>query len=227
MNPFLFELSSTFPLLGTIKIKLFKFELAHYQDALFEQHNISCPSNIKHSVKKRRAEYFAGRYSAALALHQLGYSNVVVGTGVQRQPLWPSNVVGSISHSKNYAVATVAKQRDVVLLGIDVEQYLTSTEAQAYQKLVVLNSELALIQQAGIDYQRAIMAAFSAKEAYFKALHPLTNCYFEFLDTEIICVELANNRLVMSIKSRFNDQALSVICYLEPEYLLSLLIKKG
>ncbi|WP_244171285.1 hypothetical protein [Xanthomonas populi] len=64
------------------------------------------------SVRKRQAEYFFGRLAARQALqHQ---ALVVTGTypyiatGSSREPIWPAQVIGSISHTNQLAAAAAA-----------------------------------------------------------------------------------------------------------------------
>ncbi|GIR37699.1 MAG: hypothetical protein CM15mP49_30840 [Actinomycetota bacterium] len=46
---------------------------------------------------------------------------VHIPIGNKGEPIWPSGVVGSITHSRGYAAAAVAKQSDVHSLGLDAE----------------------------------------------------------------------------------------------------------
>lgn len=77
--------------------------------------------------QKRGTELRAGRYYAKQAALKLGVTiNSLPKKENSAAPNWPAGIVGSISHcpssGSTYAVAAVAKQCDIGLLGIDVEQ---------------------------------------------------------------------------------------------------------
>ncbi|WP_234705049.1 4'-phosphopantetheinyl transferase family protein [Sinorhizobium meliloti] len=78
-------------------------------------------SAIATAVKSRRREFSIGRACARAALSKLGFPPSAIPTGPNREPLWPSGVVGSITHCAGFHAAAVALQKDCVALGIDVE----------------------------------------------------------------------------------------------------------
>lgn len=75
---------------------------------------------------KRVCEFASGRAYAKRALAMLGLHNVDLPIGPNRAPVWPSGVVGSITHvmdSRNgmYAAAAVTRADAVQAVGIDFE----------------------------------------------------------------------------------------------------------
>jgi hypothetical protein len=75
---------------------------------------------------KRVREFESGRAYAKRALATLGMHNVDLPVGPNRAPVWPTGVVGSIthvldSHYGTYAAAAVARADAVLALGIDFE----------------------------------------------------------------------------------------------------------
>ncbi|WP_407175784.1 4'-phosphopantetheinyl transferase [Bradyrhizobium sp. STM 3562] len=70
---------------------------------------------------RRRREFAWGRHHAHEALRGLGVPPVPILSRVDRVPLWPSGVVGSISHSSSHCAAVAGRSDDVLALGIDVE----------------------------------------------------------------------------------------------------------
>src|SRR5437588_389954 len=73
------------------------------------------------AVAERRQLFALGRAAARDALGELGFAPVAIGRGEGGEPLWPAGVVGSISHSRQVAVAVAGLRQDYVGLGVDVE----------------------------------------------------------------------------------------------------------
>src|SRR4051812_41020395 len=74
------------------------------------------------AVARRRAEFLAGRYAAAMALEALGCpSPWEVGRREDRAPSWPAGFVGSITHGGGLVAAALARSDDCAGIGIDVE----------------------------------------------------------------------------------------------------------
>lgn len=126
------------------------------------------------AVPKRIKEFTLGRTAARQALKKLGITDsVAIGRGAKREPLWPEGIVGSITHSKDIAMAAVAKKQHVRALGIDLEKSSRKSSIDISEK-IALPSELDWI--AGSDLR--LMMLFSAKEALFKAIFPIYGDYF-------------------------------------------------
>jgi len=74
----------------------------------------------------RVREFESGRAYAKRALAMLGICNVDLPIGPSRSPVWPTGVVGSITHVRYghrgiYVAAAVARMDAVLALGIDFE----------------------------------------------------------------------------------------------------------
>src|SRR5438132_9137019 len=79
---------------------------------------------VQRAVNKRRRAFSAGRGCARAALASLGLpgaQDIAIMSGPRRQPLWPSGIVGSITHSEAYCAAAVAWESQLAGLGIDAE----------------------------------------------------------------------------------------------------------
>lgn len=126
----------------------------------------------------RRVAFSSGRYCALLAQEQLNLAPSIIGQNA-RAPLWPDNLSGSISHSKQLAVSIVSKEPCGV--GVDIE-----TLGRISDKLLpTLFTSRELIQlENAPDY--ATTLAFSAKEAGYKAIAPWVGEYIGFQEAEII-----------------------------------------
>lgn len=126
---------------------------------------------IARAVPARRAEFSAGRDAARDCLRQLGMPAVEIAAE-NRAPIWPAGSLGSITHSKTACLAVVARSDDLDALGVDIEP-------DAPLPASLLDSVLNTDEQAFASDARA---AFSMKEAVYKALSPHLPRILEFHD---------------------------------------------
>jgi 4'-phosphopantetheinyl transferase EntD len=137
---------------------------------------------VQQAVDRRRREYTIGRTCARRALKRLGLNEVSILSGPRREPLWPAQVVGSITHCEGYCAVALARRRDVLALGIDAEVHCALPEGVLDQ--VSLPKERARIAGApnGVHWDRLL---FSAKEAVYKAYFPLTRSWLGFEQADL------------------------------------------
>jgi enterobactin synthetase component D len=151
------------------------------------------PEALSNARDRRLATFLAGRYCAARALNAAGAGgDVRVDFGAEREPLWPAGFVGSITHTTGFAGAVVARDGDVVSLGIDTENLLSDAQARELRQTVA--PELAGINFVGLDADGRenapfVSCVFSAKESIYKCLHPLVREFFEFSDVSVTAVD--------------------------------------
>jgi len=145
---------------------------------------------LSRAVPKRQREFAAGRYLARRALQASGIAadspELEIGRSGDRRPLWPSDRVGSISHTNELAWVAVSRVSSLVSLGIDLEQ-TGRLKPKLYASIF---TEAEQSRYAGHTTTRWSDIVFSAKEAVFKAVNPLVGRYIGFLEVE---VDLAEN----------------------------------
>ena len=132
---------------------------------------------------KRLAEFSLGRASARCALKRLGHAPAVIPVGANREPVWPSGIVGSISHTDNVAASAVSLKASFAALGLDIEP-AEPLEAGVWERICrpgELDDVPDTLGPAGL---RARLI-FSAKESVYKALWPVTGRFLEFHDLGI------------------------------------------
>ena len=129
-------------------------------------------------VKVRRASG-AARIVARQLLTQLGYANCALPKGPAGAPVWPAGIVGSLAHDSRVAVAAVGMRADVGALGIDVEP-AECLPSELLDLVATPQERLNL----GDDVYRGRLL-FVAKEAVYKAVHPLDQTFLEHHDVEI------------------------------------------
>jgi 4'-phosphopantetheinyl transferase EntD len=149
---------------------------------------------ISAMAPRRLLEFTAGRTCAHEALALLGVPSSGVPIGPQREPLWPSGVVGSISHSRDLAVAAVAPMTVLHAIGIDIEPALPLDSDLLSS--ICSPAELARLRS-GPDTALRAKFVFSAKESVYKCLWPLTRQFLEFSDVEIVLGDSNENFTVV------------------------------
>ena len=138
-------------------------------------------AQVEGALASRRAEYSTGRLLARRALGELGIeASSILREG--RRPIWPEGVVGSITHSRHYAMAVVGRRSQFAGVGIDLERTGRVTEGIAPRTMT--EGELAATDAGWPPFART--ANFSAKEAVFKAVNPAVGLMIGFKEVEIV-----------------------------------------
>jgi 4'-phosphopantetheinyl transferase EntD len=138
------------------------------------------------AVDKRRREFTTGRACAREALARLGVPSTAVRSGPHGEPLWPSGVVGSITHCEGYRAAAVAPMRAVLTIGIDAERDARLSDGVwaevAHGTERDLRDAMTSRVGAGLHLDAVL---FSAKEAVYKAWFPLAGRRLGFDDVDV------------------------------------------
>jgi len=143
------------------------------------------PQALRHATQKRQREFLAGRWCAKQALQGLGAGSTHVAVAEDRAPIWPDGVVGSITHAGDFAGAAVAWAADIAGLGIDSEQIIDPATAGDIADICMVNEGTLFKAADGRSFCEFCTFVFSAKEAVFKCLFPLTRKFLEFSDVRI------------------------------------------
>lgn len=190
------------------------FYAEYYTDALAcKLLTTHLKSELAASVRKRRAEFVAGRWLARQALQHLGADDYAVDVGLQRAPVWPKGFVGSISHTNSMAVCAVARSRDIGKLGVDIEEYIADEMAQSVFASVVTQAERILFKRYS-RYQHVLLTLiFSAKESLFKALFPSVGYYFGFEVARLKDINFSKGTLVMELTTCLMPELTAGSCF--------------
>jgi enterobactin synthetase component D len=143
------------------------------------------PRALRHATQKRQREFLAGRLCSEQALQCLGASSTHVAIAEDRAPIWPDGVVGSITHTDDFAAAAVAWAADIAGLGIDSEQIIDPAAARDIADICMVDEATLFKSVHGRSFCEFCTFVFSAKEAVFKSLFPLTRKFLEFSDVRI------------------------------------------
>lgn len=139
---------------------------------------------LENVSQNRKTEFIAGRFCAHEAMELANIPPEHIRIGGKGEPIWPSNIVGSITHSHGYAAAAVARKADVRALGLDAEtdeplsskvlRRISNDQEQGWAKTI-----------GGVLVQHPGKVLFSAKEATYKAWYPITHEWLGFKEAFI------------------------------------------
>jgi 4'-phosphopantetheinyl transferase EntD len=135
-------------------------------------------------VDKRRREFAAGRLLAHGLLEAVGASRSPLLPDADRVPLWPSGVVGSITHCQSLCAVAVAPASQCSGLGLDVEP--AAPMDAALLPMILRDAEFARIAAlpAALRPLGGILV-FSIKEAVYKAIYPQCRVFLDFHQVEL------------------------------------------
>ena len=137
-------------------------------------------------VDKRQRELVASRRCARKALAILGIGDFPLLPGRDRAPIWPSNVVGAITHTdcspNGYCGVAVADRALTAGVGIDAEPRLP-LPAELWPS--ILDEEERRDALAANEPGIGARLVFSAKETTYKALYPTLKQFLDFSDVHI------------------------------------------
>jgi 4'-phosphopantetheinyl transferase EntD len=140
---------------------------------------------IANAVGKRRNEFTTSRGCARAALAKLGQPPVPIVPGLRGAPQWPPGVVGSITHCAGYRAAAVAREHEVVTVGVDAEPH-DKLPGGVLGAVASDGEQAALTALAAarpdVHWDRLL---FSAKESVYKAWFPLTRRWLGFEEASV------------------------------------------
>lgn len=125
----------------------------------------------------RKNEFILGRFCAYECYKELtGLELLELESSEDRSPLWPSGIVGSITHSKDFVCAALATKENLQSIGIDLEE-VGRVKKELVKQICTPKD---LVAFAGLTEDELLTLIFSAKESLYKALHPLVKKFFGF-----------------------------------------------
>jgi enterobactin synthetase component D len=157
-----------------------EFDNSIFDPIQYARSAVYCPPPMFRASRKRQAEYFAGRYLANEAMSSYGINQFKLIADAKRCPQWPNTLVGSITHTDQYAACIVAKKSAIAAIGIDAQDILDDSRAERLQSRIIDSAETRLIEQSELTPALGLSLCFSAKEAIYKALYPRVQQYFGF-----------------------------------------------
>ncbi len=140
---------------------------------------------VGRAVEKRRREFTTARACAREALVQLGQPHQAIPSGPKGEPLWPTGIVGSITHCDGYRACAVARAGDLVTVGIDAEPNQPLPAGLLGDIALPEEREWLryLARQAPEAHWDRLL--FSIKESIYKAWFPLAQRWLGFEDAVV------------------------------------------
>jgi 4'-phosphopantetheinyl transferase EntD len=139
---------------------------------------------LRKAVRKRAEEFAAGRLCARLLLREFGIRDFAIEVGAHRQPLWPEDFVGSITHTTGFCAAVVAPKECLRSVGIDAE--ISGSVKTTLWRGICTASETNWLRSLPESEQRAAATLiFSAKEAFYKCQFAVTQEHLGFHDVSV------------------------------------------
>jgi 4'-phosphopantetheinyl transferase EntD len=140
--------------------------------------------SVERAVPKRVQEFAAGRQCARRALAELGLVDVPIPVAHDRQPMWPSGVVGSITHTAGLCAAVVAESTRLAAVGVDTE-LAGAVKPELWQSICVADESAWISALPPGERAAAVTLLFSAKEAFYKCQYPLVGERLDFSDLSV------------------------------------------
>jgi len=149
------------------------------------------------AVPNRKREFSTGRLLARQLLAELGHVDFALLRDADRLPLWPANVIGSISHKQNLCIVAIASEHARMGLGVDVEP--DEPVKPGLERMVCRPREREWLESPDANESgRRCRAIFSAKEAVYKAYYPRLREFWGFQDVEVE-IHFAENRFLAQL----------------------------
>jgi len=129
-------------------------------------------AEVSWAVEKRRAEFAAGRSLARIALTEIEHAPCAIPQA-DRAPMWPSGIVGSITHNNEYVAVCVVNRATHAGIGIDIEAARRVTDD--------IETRILTPEEIGdTTVPDARTLRFACKEAVYKAVNPIVGEFFGF-----------------------------------------------
>ena len=128
---------------------------------------------VAKAVWKRQREFAKGRECARRALAGFGRGNAMLLSGSDREPLWPPDIVGSITHTQGLCGAAVALSNRYQGIGIDAEP-AESLGVDLTKRICRDDEASAASTMAWLESAIVPRLVFCAKEAVYKCVFPIS-----------------------------------------------------
>ena len=140
---------------------------------------------------KRKKEFYGGRIGVKISLKKLGIENFPVLQDKNRLPIFPKNIYGSISHTKNICITAISNNKLFNSIGIDIE--LNYRLKKKLWNKVLTYEEINWLTSNNFNHNYQLLLAttmFSIKESFFKLQYPivLTNLNLKHIQT-FLCLK--------------------------------------
>ena len=152
--------------------------------------------HIAGSSAKRQTDFSTGRFCARKALEKFGLDNVSIPRKKDNQAEWPEGFTGSISHSNYMCGAVVARTKNLISVGIDIET-IGGVELNMWDMLFTKAEQDFLLLQNESEQKLYSTLLFSAKESFYKFQFPISSEFLEFNEVEL---SIRDRKIAIKVK---------------------------
>ena len=136
---------------------------------------------VNKAIEKRQKEYSAGRHLSRKLMEILDIQVCPLLRNTDRSPRWPQGMSGTITHTDEVCLVAAGRLPAKTFVGLDLEG--SEPLGEDLLKFIVRQDEL---EQLPFDeVRRYAKLIFSAKEAFYKAQHPITQTMLDFLEVSL------------------------------------------
>lgn len=139
---------------------------------------------VARAVPTRQREFAKGRECARKALERFGHGDVMLLSGSHREPLWPAEIRGSITHTSGLCVVAVTLASRYHGLGIDAEPR-QALAPEVVRRVCRDDDRRSFGNVKSVESAVLPRLVFSAKEAVYKCLFPMTRTFLGFEDVSV------------------------------------------
>ncbi len=142
-----------------------------------------------HAPKRRKIQFLAGRHCAKKALADAALPSCVdIGQNSDLTPKWPTDIVGSITHTSSFVAAVVAPRSQFGSIGLNSEKIFSQVTARNLWQVVLTKREIASFEwkyKRNFSPETYVSLIFSAKEAVYKCFYPVKRFRLHYQDIMI------------------------------------------
>ena len=112
----------------------------------------------------------------------LGLPATPVPAAPNRAPVWPTGLIGTITHTRGYCAAAVARRTDLRAVGHG--RRAAPGTRTGVRRMILRPEEADRLARlpAGVSWP---VVVFSAKETVYKVWHPVVGSWLDFLDATV------------------------------------------
>lgn len=189
---------------------------------------------IANAVFHRQCEFATGRWLARTGLRKFGFDDKPIYIGHLKNPLWPSSIVGTISHDYQLCVVVLMQKKCCLEIDIDIGIDLFYLPQRGHKMSELLSifiarpDELIMAQDIEQHIRKNITAnininaatiLFSIKESIVKAISYQVNNFIDLRAIDLTETSITNN----ISNFRFEGQKIhaSIFTMVTGDYLLT------
>ncbi len=142
--------------------------------------------SIRGFAPVRQREFLAGRLAAEDSLAAwLPRGTYSIGIGEGREPVWPDGFCGSLSHTREWAVAAGGRREALGSVGVDLEDPTRLSPKTWRMVLTPAEQDWIHLHIPERDWNWWGTLIFSLKECFYKWQYPLTGAWLGFQEASV------------------------------------------